>query len=561
MFIANLPPLNLSTSTATIILPVVDLSTNPGITKRITISDLASLARGPQGYRGFPGPVGPQGVSGPQGITGPSGSIGEFGPQGPQGPSGVSNVSGPSGPRGVSGPSGPRGPSGVSNVSGPSGPQGIGPSGPTGPSGADSTISGPSGTQGTRGPSGPRGNQGPQGRIGPQGFIGPQGDPGGPSGPAGIDGPSGPQGGPGPSGPSGPEGVPGDPGGPSGPQGVEGPSGPQGAQGVGDPGPSGPSGSRGPSGPSGPTSVGPSGPSGANSTVAGPSGPSGAAGSAGPSGPSGAISTTTSIVAAGISLTTASVGLISSIENGFLRIRGVPNADPAPIDTSVRATNGIMLTGSRYSAQSGLRNPLGQDDSIGYISMRGTTVTNATSDPTQTQAQIFGTCTEAPTATAAGARLVFQTVNTGTVTLATRMILSDLQNFYNASAHTFQLSQGGSVLATMNTNSLILGRGFRNSVYSGSGVSGTISPTVSSGTVHIMTLTGDITINTMTNALAGQQATFVLIQDGSGGHTLSSTMLFEGGVKTLSTAPNAVDLLDVRYLGGTWYAKLTKNYS
>lgn len=558
-FIANLPPLDItaSTDTSIVIVPVVDNSTSPGRTKQIKVSDLAILAKGPQGLRGFPGPVGPLGASGPQGVSGPQGPQGTFGPQGPQGPSGVSNVSGPVGPLGPSGPSGPRGPSGVSNVSGPqgpSGPQGIGPSGP---SGADSTVSGPIGPSGIRGPSGPRGNQGPQGRIGPQGVQGSQGDPGGPSGPAGPAGPSGPAGADGPSGVSGPQGEPGTPGGPSGPQGEpgsagpDGPSGPQGSQGPSGASISGPSGPRGASGPSGPQGSGPQGAQGS----AGPTGPSGVSGPPGDS-----ISTTTIVTAAGLSITTAT-GLVAAIENSFLRIRGVPTQDPSPLDVSLRGSNGIIFMASRSSAQTGLRQPVAQDDAIGFISFRGNTNTNATLDPTLTQALIGAYAQETPSASAAGARVIIQTVGVGTQSISTRLYLSDGQNTHNANIHQFNNSTAGTTYATLNSNSLVLGRGFRNSVYSFGNVSGTIAPYANSATVHIMTLTGPITINTMTNVGAGQEATFVLIQDGVGGHTLSSTMLFENGDKTLSTAGNAVDLMRVRYFGGMWYASLSKNYS
>lgn len=66
--INNLP--ELSTLTTQLILPAMDLSTDPARTKKITIAQLAALAAGPRGYPGAPGvrgPIGPQGVSGPSG--------------------------------------------------------------------------------------------------------------------------------------------------------------------------------------------------------------------------------------------------------------------------------------------------------------------------------------------------------------------------------------------------------------------------------------------------------------------------------------------------------------
>jgi hypothetical protein len=66
--INNLP--ELSTLTTQLILPAMDLSTSPAVTKKVTVAQLAALAAGPRGYPGVPGVRGP---SGPQGLQGPSG--------------------------------------------------------------------------------------------------------------------------------------------------------------------------------------------------------------------------------------------------------------------------------------------------------------------------------------------------------------------------------------------------------------------------------------------------------------------------------------------------------
>ena len=135
-FIGNLP--SFTTVTNDLILPAVDNSTSPGVTRKLTAQQLADLLtdivtgpRGPQGVRGpsgpsgaagEEGPQGPQGVSGPEGPQGPSG-IGYGGPAGPQGPQGVSGPAGPTGPAG--GPTGPEGPQGPSGVVGDTGPTGV----------------------------------------------------------------------------------------------------------------------------------------------------------------------------------------------------------------------------------------------------------------------------------------------------------------------------------------------------------------------------------------------------------------------------------------------------
>ncbi len=95
---------------------------------------------------GIPCPTGPQGPQGPTGAQGPQGVQG---PQGPQGPSGLQGLRGSQGPQGQPGPIGPQGPQGPTGLSGPQGPQG--PQGPIGPIG-------PIGLNGPQGPQGPVSN-------------------------------------------------------------------------------------------------------------------------------------------------------------------------------------------------------------------------------------------------------------------------------------------------------------------------------------------------------------------------------------------------------------------
>lgn len=92
----------------------------------------------------------------------------------------------------------------------------------------------------------------------------------------------------------------------------------------------------------------------------------------------------------------------------------------------------------------------------------------------------------------------------------------------------------------------------------------TWAPDVASTTasnIVTMTLTGNLTFNGFTNPISGQTLTVVLTQDGTGGKTLTSTMKFAGGSKTLSTAANAIDILTVSYIGTTYYATLSKGYA
>lgn len=95
------------------------------------------------------------------------------------------------------------------------------------------------------------------------------------------------------------------------------------------------------------------------------------------------------------------------------------------------------------------------------------------------------------------------------------------------------------------------------------GNSGTLTwaPSFSNGTVQTITLTGNLTMNAFTNPSSGQTITFIITQDGTGGRTLSSTMKFAGGYKTLSTAAGSIDILSVSYIGTTYYATLAKGFA
>jgi hypothetical protein len=101
--IYNLP--SLTTLTNHIILPVVDQSSGPPITKKITIDQLVAASIGATGPVGPTGPIGEaSNVAGPTGHIGPQGPTGSTGPQGN---AGVSNMPGPTGPTGATGQQGP----------------------------------------------------------------------------------------------------------------------------------------------------------------------------------------------------------------------------------------------------------------------------------------------------------------------------------------------------------------------------------------------------------------------------------------------------------------------
>jgi hypothetical protein len=91
---------------------------------------------------------------------------------------------------------------------------------------------------------------------------------------------------------------------------------------------------------------------------------------------------------------------------------------------------------------------------------------------------------------------------------------------------------------------------------------GTLSINTGVANTFTMTLTGNVTLNTtsFTNIIAGKSITLILTQDGTGGRYLSSNLLYSGGISTLSTAANAIDVMNIYYDGSRYLASLVKGY-
>lgn len=91
--------------------------------------------------------------------------------------------------------------------------------------------------------------------------------------------------------------------------------------------------------------------------------------------------------------------------------------------------------------------------------------------------------------------------------------------------------------------------------------SATIEPNVAQGMVQIVTLTDNVTFNEFNTPVSGQTLTLIVKQDATGSRTLTSTMLFAGGSKTLSTAANSIDKITVLFDGTNYLASLQTNFS
>lgn len=119
---------------------------------------------------------------------------------------------------------------------------------------------------------------------------------------------------------------------------------------------------------------------------------------------------------------------------------------------------------------------------------------------------------------------------------------------------------GGSLDGNGNTVSNVNFKDYKETVYALS-YSATPSIDAVNGNVQKMTLTGNTTINGLANAETGQSVTVILVQDGTGSRTLSTTMKMAGGDGTLSTDANAIDILTIFYDGTNYYGSLGKAFS
>ena len=97
----------------------------------------------------------------------------------------------------------------------------------------------------------------------------------------------------------------------------------------------------------------------------------------------------------------------------------------------------------------------------------------------------------------------------------------------------------------------------------GSGGS-TVTPDQINGNIQKLTLTvTPVTMNLPVNMPTGGSMTLILRQDGGGSKVVNfnASYKFAGGTKTLSTAPNAIDVVSVFYDGTDYIASLSTNFS
>ena len=113
----------------------------------------------------------------------------------------------------------------------------------------------------------------------------------------------------------------------------------------------------------------------------------------------------------------------------------------------------------------------------------------------------------------------------------------------------------------INAGTLVIGKDYKETVYTSLPTSGTWTLDPSNGTVQEVTITGGITINaTDQSALESGQTVTIVIKNANAG-TLTSDLKWAGGNKTLSTTSGATDIITISNLNGTYYASLAKGFA
>jgi hypothetical protein len=89
---------------------------------------------------------------------------------------------------------------------------------------------------------------------------------------------------------------------------------------------------------------------------------------------------------------------------------------------------------------------------------------------------------------------------------------------------------------------------------------GTIAPNCVNGSVQKITLSSALTLNAFTSPVAGQSLTLI-IYGGTAYTSITSTMKFAGGVKTLTGTASCIDIVSIYYDGTNYFASLGKGFA
>jgi hypothetical protein len=222
----------------------------------------------------------------------------------------------------------------------------------------------------------------------------------------------------------------------------------------------------------------------------------------------------------------------------------------------------MILTSSSNVLNSNIHNFFNQASTAGLLSMTAGSSgsTNTYSNDTHTFRNQAGTVTVLSiTSGTSNYNNDLQNFNNSAGS-SPRLTLGANLNTYNNDTHNFNNSANTKLLVNITTASGVNFRGYTETLFSAA-YTATFAPDVSTATIWAMILGGNVTFNGFTNPQAGQSASIYFVQDSTGTRTLSSTMKFANGSKTLTTTPGATDMIAVTYGGAIgYYASLVKGF-
>jgi hypothetical protein len=147
-------------------------------------------------------------------------------------------------------------------------------------------------------------------------------------------------------------------------------------------------------------------------------------------------------------------------------------------------------------------------------------------------------------------------------TNGTGSLLLNTNDGTNSGSITIMHSANGNIFITPNGTgqTAVTNLEYNEFIHALGTTGGTIAPNVANGNVQTITLNSALTINAFTSPIAGQSLTLI-INGGTAYTSITSTMKFAGGIKTLTGTAGCVDILSVFYDGTTYFASLGKGFA
>ena len=251
---------------------------------------------------------------------------------------------------------------------------------------------------------------------------------------------------------------------------------------------------------------------------------------------------------------------ISTYGTGNLVLTTNEGNDPDPTITIGNGANAnitIAPTGTGYIILDGLNWPIADGTNGQVLQTNGSATLSFVTPSVSISTGVSGLGTSVATALAvavgsSGALITnggaLGTPSSGTVTNLTG---------------TASININGTVGATTANTGAFTTLTFKNpieAIYNIGTTGGTVAPDPANGSVQQITLNSALTINAFTNPTAGESLTLI-IYGGTAYTSITSTMKFAGGIKTLTGTAGCIDILSIYYDGTTYFASLGKGYA